>query len=101
MSSSTYGVFFMGYMIGTDEDLADEMAEACDCEYVYFNEGYDTEYEYVLVPKELKGDGIDIDLLNPVIYQRLADEIDRIWKAGVNAGYKLPKATCGVRTVTI
>jgi hypothetical protein len=73
-----------------DEDKVDDLCHKLNCMFVSFNEGYDTLFQYALVPSCLE---TDTTIDNKKVLLDLYDEVQKIKESADALGIKLPEPT--------
>jgi hypothetical protein len=88
-------VLIVGYVLPedeySDEDKVDELVKKLGCEFVVFNDGYDTPPQYALVPKKFKKASA-IKILNGSDEStKLFNDVQKIKEKADQQGIKLPE----------
>lgn len=93
MSIDYTSVLIIGYILPIeeyDEDAVIKLTEILDCEYCVFNDGYDTPFHYVFVPKKLKKYN-EINIFKDIkVLTELFDELKLIKEKADKKKIKLP-----------
>jgi hypothetical protein len=78
MSISYDPVLICGFLLPEEynnEDKADEICKKLNCKFFIFNDGYDTQFQYAIVPKNMKE---TIDMSNSNDFYKIFDELNEI-----------------------